>query len=151
MWQITAPKGPAQQDGTLQLLGTKEQKFLQYPGTKRQMGQAQNLATRRDGPGQPVKILDGIRNSKGQSLFFFWKGHKSAKLKGFFWVFWECVFFPGCPGTDNFALGFFLLSLPWDKGTSRQGNIFIPGKRDNPLETLTCSRLFHGSYYSEKT
>ena len=32
---------------------------LYCPGTK---GQAQNLATGRDGPGQPVKIRDGTRD-----------------------------------------------------------------------------------------
>ena len=37
----------------MQLFGTKGQKILCCPGTK---GQAQNLATGRGGPGQPVKI-----------------------------------------------------------------------------------------------
>jgi hypothetical protein len=37
---------------------------------KRTTGQAQNLATGRDGLGQPIKILDGTRDGTGQSLFF---------------------------------------------------------------------------------
>ena len=43
----------------MQLFGTKGQKFLHCPGTK---GPAKNLAKGRDGPGQPVKILDGMRD-----------------------------------------------------------------------------------------
>ena len=47
---------------------------------------------------------------------------------------------PGRPGTEDFVPGFLLLSLSRDKGTSGQGNIFVPGQRDNrtsrPLETL---------------
>ena len=93
------------------------------------MGQAQNLATRRDGPGQPVKILDGIRNSKGQSLFFFWKGHKSAKLKVFLSFLGMC-FFPRMSRDRGFCPGIFSPALalgqrdietrkylyPWKKG-----------------------------------
>ena len=47
---------------------------------------------------------------------------------------------PGRPGTEDFVPGFLLLSLSRDKGTSGEGNIFVPGQRDNgtsrPLETL---------------
>ena len=39
-------------------------KSLTCPGTK---GQALNLATGQDGPGQPVKIRDGTRDWTGQN------------------------------------------------------------------------------------
>ena len=41
------------------------------------------------------------------------------------------------------VLGFLLLPLSWDKGTVGQGNIFVPGQRENrtyrPMETLVCT------------
>ena len=56
-WTISSQIGQGfQRDGTVQLFGTKGQKFLHCPGTK---GQWDNLAMGRDGPGQPVKIQDG--------------------------------------------------------------------------------------------
>ena len=49
-------------------------------------------------------------------------------------------FVPGRPGTEKFVPGFLLLPLSRDKGTAGQGNIFVPGQRNNgtshPLETL---------------
>ena len=47
--------------------GTEVPSLSRYKGTKRQ---AQNLATERDGPGQPIKIWDGMRDGTEQSLFF---------------------------------------------------------------------------------
>ena len=60
------PKG-FQPNGTVQLFGTKGQKFLHCPGTK---GQAQNIATGQDGPGQPVKSQDGMRDGLQDAHYF---------------------------------------------------------------------------------
>jgi hypothetical protein len=47
---------------------------------------------------------------------------------------------PGRPGTEDFVPGFLLLSLSRDKGTSGQGNIFVPGQRDNGTSRPRLSR-----------
>ena len=45
----------------------------------------------------------------------------------------------------EFVPGFLLLPLSRDKGTAGQGNIFVPGQRDNetsrPVETLVSMQL----------
>ena len=48
---------------------------------------------------------------------------------------------PGRPGTKEFVPGFLLLSLSRDKGTSGQGNIFVPGQRDNGTSRPGLSSL----------
>ena len=54
-------------------------------------------------------------------------------------------FVPGRPGTEDFFQGWDSETLSWDKGTTGQGNIFVPGQTDIgsshprlscPLETL---------------
>ena len=50
---------------TVQLFGTKRQKFLHCPGTK---GQAQHLSKRRDRQGQPVKIRDRTQDGTVQDF-----------------------------------------------------------------------------------
>ena len=86
------------------------------------MGQAQNLATGRDGPGQPksgtgragtAKIRDGMRDKTGQSR----KGRpKTGK---------------GCSKTEGHSdKNFFLF---WDKGTTGRPVPVCPGtSRGNP-------------------
>ena len=49
----------------------------------------------------------------------------------FFGFLGESDFVSGFPGIEEFVLGFLLLSLSRDKGTKGQGNIFVPGQRDN--------------------
>ena len=110
-------------------------------------GQAQNLAMGRDGSGQPVKIWDGTRSGMEQSLFFpmiscFTTSfpvieHTLPVLERpflvldvlflLFWDFWVSDFDPGQRSLSRI----FALALVRDKGTAGQGNIFVPGKRDN--------------------
>ena len=57
-WTISSQIGQGfQRDGTVQLFGTKGQKFLHFPGTK-----GQNLAMGRDRLVQSVKIRAGTRD-----------------------------------------------------------------------------------------
>ena len=52
----------------------------------------------------------------------------------------ESDFVPGRPGTEEFVPGFLLLPLSRDKGTAGQGNIFVPGQRDNGTSRPGLSR-----------
>ena len=54
-----------QRDGTVQLFGTKGQKFLHCQGTT---GEAQNLVKGWDRTGQPVKIQDGLGDGTVQDF-----------------------------------------------------------------------------------
>ena len=62
----------------------------------------------------------------------------------FFWKTWTCNkgsdFVPRRSGIEDCIPGFLHLSLSRDKGTSRQGNIFVPGQRDNQRSLLSLSR-----------
>ena len=55
---------------------------------------------------------------------------------------WDCATFCN-KGTEEFVPGFLLLPFSRNKGTAGQGNVFVPGQRDNrtsrPLETLVIS------------
>ena len=56
-----------QRDGTFQ---DKRTEVPSLSRDKRTTGQAQNLATGQDGPGQPIKIWDRMQDGTEQSLFF---------------------------------------------------------------------------------
>jgi hypothetical protein len=65
MYGVGFPTG--RDSATFRDKGTEVPPFSWDKGT---MGQAQNLAMGRDGPGQSVKTWDGMRDETGQSLFF---------------------------------------------------------------------------------
>ena len=145
----------SERDGTVQLFGTKWQKFLHCPGTKRQ---AQNLAMGRDGMGFltscPVPSRD-VPRDKITLKFGHFCCFLKKKIYIFFLIFdlFLTIFsqfrYWFCPGTKGFSL----LSLSRDKGTLGQGNIFVPGQRDNgtsrPLETLVATS--HATLHKECT
>jgi len=62
-----------------------------------------------------------------------------CKIESFL-VFWEGDFVPERPGTEEFVPGLLLLTLFQDKGKAGQGNIFVPGQRNNGMSSPILSR-----------
>ena len=95
-------------DGTVQLFGTKEQKFLYWQRENRTSSESWP-----DGTGHPLLFITPF------SCFLM-------SFSCFLGFFLERYCDPGRLGTQEFFPGFLLLPLSQDKGTARQGIIFAP-------------------------